>query len=79
MTQLRICTTTCLGLLTLSQVYGVDVYWDANDTSAGFGDAAAGTWGSSSFWSTDNSGSFSDSPGTAFTTNDETLYINNDN
>jgi len=30
-------------------------YWDANGTTAGFG-TAGGTWGTSQYWSTDNTG-----------------------
>jgi len=54
------------------------LYWDTNDITAGFG-TAAGTWGTDSWWTTDSSGLFADTPGTATTTSTDNVVLNKGN
>ena len=67
----------CAGLVALAPTaQATELYWDANGTEPGFGDTIVGTWGTDSYWTTDSSGLFADTPGTATTTAADILRVN---
>lgn len=47
---------TLAGVASLSTAQAAISYWDSNGVTAGAGTAPAGTWGTSTFWSTDSTG-----------------------
>ncbi|WP_338289937.1 autotransporter-associated beta strand repeat-containing protein [Luteolibacter sp. LG18] len=49
--------TAVFGIVCLSfSAHAANLYWDGNDTTTGAGATPTGTWGSSTFWSTDSTG-----------------------
>ena len=53
-----------------------DLYWDTNDTNAGFD--SGGTWGSDAFWTSDDTGGFAGG-GVVATTSADVVRINQSN
>ncbi|MFA4945815.1 MAG: autotransporter-associated beta strand repeat-containing protein [Lentisphaeria bacterium] len=69
-------TTLTLAILAASpaSILAANLYWDANGTTAGAGDAPSGTWGTNSYWNSDATGGGGGSF-TPTTTGDDTLYF----
>ena len=62
-----------LALLALPQMDAATLYWDGNSTTAGAGTTPTGTWGTSTFWSSNSAGTSSTSNTT--TTLKDDLYF----
>jgi autotransporter-associated beta strand protein len=60
---------SCSMLLANSSLQAADYWWDSNSTTAGFG-STNGTWGTSSFWSTDSTGASATANTTILSTDD---------